>query len=106
MQVSFIQHSTMDPEKSTVRLEARIETRAKALYSRGGTITFPDCEVPVGLVGANRVTIRPSEALPSVYPAECEFTVVNCSVPAWPLPLHVPPLTGTSSAVRVPDIHT
>ena len=37
MQVSFIQHSTIDPVKSTVRLEDRIETRAKALYSPGGT---------------------------------------------------------------------
>ena len=42
MQVSSTQHSTIDPEKSTVRLEARMETRANNLYSPGGTITFVD----------------------------------------------------------------
>ena len=42
MQVSFIQHSTIDPEKSTVMLPARMETRANALNSPGGTTTLPD----------------------------------------------------------------
>src|SRR5207249_9565779 len=51
MQLSFIQHSTIDPEKSTTMLEARIETRAKALNSPGGTMTFPDCDATVGFVG-------------------------------------------------------
>jgi len=50
MQLSFIQHSTIDPEKSTTMLEARIETRAKALNSPGGTMTFPDWDVPAGFV--------------------------------------------------------
>jgi hypothetical protein len=60
MQVSFIQHSTIDPEKSTVMFDARIETRAYALNSPGGTITLPDCELPKGLVGANRAAISVS----------------------------------------------
>ena len=106
MQVSFIQHSTMDPEKSTVRFEPRIETRANALYSPGGTMTFPDCEVPVGFVGVKRVTITascsPPDALPMVYPTGCAFAVVNCSVPGWPSPVQLPPVTSTASGVPVP----
>ncbi len=70
MQVSFIPHSTIDPEKSTVTLEARIETRAYTRSSSGGTITLPDCEVPVGFVGAKRATIsascNPPDELPIV----------------------------------------
>ena len=68
MQVSFIQHSRIDPEKSTVRLEARIEIRANALYSPGGTITFPDCELPVGFVGVKRAAIKASCSPPDALP--------------------------------------
>src|SRR5713101_5392444 len=75
MQVSFIQHSTMEPEKSTVMLEARIETRAKAFNSPGGTTTVPDCGLPVGLVGTNRAAINascnPPDALEIAYPGVC-----------------------------------
>src|SRR5207253_10251792 len=73
MQLSFIQHSTIDPEKSTTLLEARIETRAKALNSPCGTMTFPDWDVPAGFVGVKRVATRasckPPDALPIEYPA-------------------------------------
>src|SRR5258708_20984743 len=90
MQLSFIQHSINDPEKSTVIFEARIETRAKAFSSPGGTITFPDCDGPNGLEGVNRAAIRasckPLEALPIVYPAECVFFVLNFSWPGSALP--------------------
>ena len=107
MQVSFIQHSTMDPEKSTVRFEARIETRAKALSSPGGTITFPDCDDPAGFDGVNRAAItascNPPDALLTAYPAACAFAVVNCKVPGSPLPVHVPPVTSAASAVPVPE---
>src|SRR5207248_8356212 len=60
MHVSFIQHSTMEPEKSTVTFEARIETRANALISPGGTITLPDCELPAGFEGAKRAAMSAS----------------------------------------------
>ena len=85
MQVSATQHSMIDPEKSTVMLDARIETRANIFSSPGGTMTFPDCEVPVGFVGVNRAAMiascNPPEALETVYPAACALTVVNCNVP-------------------------
>src|SRR5581483_3526464 len=91
-QVSAIQHSTIDPLKSTVTFEARIETRAKAFSSPGGTITLPDCEVPVGLDGVKRAAIsascNPPDALLIEYPDGCEFVVVNCSVPAELFPEH------------------
>src|SRR5207244_13569172 len=68
MQLSFIQHSTIDPEKSTTMLEARIETRAKALNSPGGTMTFQDWDVPAGCAGvkrlATRAPCRPPDAQP------------------------------------------
>ena len=70
MQLSFIQHSTIDPEKSTTMLEARIETRAKALNSPGGTMTFPDCDAPVGFVGVKRVATRASCKPPDALPIE------------------------------------
>src|SRR5436190_13175968 len=107
MQVSFIQHSTMDPEKSTVRFEARIETRAKALSSPGGTITLPDWEDPTGFDGVKRAAItascNPPDALLTAYPVGCAFAVVNCKVPGRPLPVHVPPVTSAASAVPVPE---
>src|SRR5262249_14438731 len=110
MQESFIQHSIIDPEKSMVIFEDLTETLANALNSPGGTITFPDCDVPAGLVGANLVAINascnPPEALPTVYPALCEFAIVNCKVPPCPLPAQVPPVTSTASAVPVPAMYT
>jgi hypothetical protein len=101
MQVAFIQHSTIDPEKSTVIFEARTETRAKDFSSPGGTITLPDCELPLGLDGAKRAatsaSCNPPESLPTVCPAACELTVVNCSVPGRLFPAQVPPVTKTAS---------
>src|SRR5712692_8349758 len=90
MQVSFIQHSTIEPEKSTVTLEARTEIRAKAFSSPGGTTTFPDCELPVGFDGVKRAATKascsPPEAFPIVYPPGWAFAVVSCSVPDCPFP--------------------
>ena len=110
MHVSFIRQSTIDPEKSTVMFDARIATRAYALNSPGGTITFPDCEASVGLPGVNRAAIsascNPLDALFTVYPAACALAVVNCSVPAAPFPAHVPPVTSAASAVPVPAMYT
>src|SRR5205085_2245940 len=110
MQGSFIQHSIIDPEKSTVTFDDLTATFANALNSPGGTITFPDCDVPAGLVGENLVAIsascNPAEALPTVYPALCAFVVVNCNVPPWPLPAHVPPVTSAASAVPVAAMYT
>jgi len=60
MQVSFIQHSRIDPEKSTVRFEARIESRANSFNSLGGTTTTPDCGVPTGFVGVYRTAMMAS----------------------------------------------
>src|ERR1700690_3615231 len=106
MQVSFIQHSTMDPEKSTVTLEARIEIRANALYSPGGTTTFPDCEAPVGLVGVNRAAINascsPPDALEMVSPGPYAPWLTNCNVPGRPSPAQVPPVTlaGSEPLIR------
>src|SRR5207302_9281042 len=77
MQLSFIQHSTIDPEKSTTLLEARIVTRAKAFNSPGGTMTFPDCDAPVRFVGVTRLATRasciPPDALPIKSHAVCVF---------------------------------
>jgi hypothetical protein len=79
-----------------------METRANALYSPGGTLTFPDCEVPGGLVGAKRAAItascNPLDVLEIVQPAACAFAVANSSVPGCPSPAHVPPVTLTGSA--------
>jgi hypothetical protein len=73
MQESFIQHSTIDPLKSITMFEARIETRANAFNSPGGTMTLPDCELPVGFDGVNRAAInascKPPDALLIEYPA-------------------------------------
>ena len=60
MQVSATQHSMIDPEKSTVMFEPRIETRANTFSSPGGTMTLPDCAVVVGFVGVNRAAMRAS----------------------------------------------
>src|SRR5579862_612612 len=100
MHVSFIQHSKIDPLKSTVWFDPRIDTRAYNFNSPGGAITIPACEDPVGFVGVYRAAIiascNPLEALPNVYPAACPFTVVNDSVPALPSPAHVPPVTSAA----------
>src|SRR5207245_3894119 len=81
MQLSFIQHSTIDPEKSTTMLEARIETRAKALNSPGGTMTFPACRAPAGFIGvkpvASGASCKASGALPFTSPAACALAVVH-----------------------------
>ena len=96
----------IDPVRSTAWFDPRSDTRAYALYSPGGTMTLPDCEDPAGFVGVIRAAIKascnPPDALATVYPAGCEFAVVNCSVPAEPFPAHVPPVTFTASAVPVP----
>src|SRR3954467_6685786 len=105
-----MKHSTIDPEKSTVIFEDRIETLAYARNSPGGAITLPACDVPVGLVGtilaAINASCNPLEALEIVYPAACAFAVVNCRVPGSPSPLHVPPVTFTASVVPVPATYT
>ena len=108
MHASSIQHSTIDPEKSTVMFEARTETCANALYSPGGTITDPDCAPPVGLLGINRAAIsascNPLEALEMVDPAACDCAVLNRNVPGRPSPPQLPPVTLTGSAPAAPGL--
>src|SRR5690242_16793365 len=108
MQAVFIQHSIIEPEKSTVIFDARMDTFAYAFSSPGGTMTLPDCELPVGFAGVNLAAIKascsPLDALLSVYPAACEFAVVNCKLPDWPSPAQVPPVMFTASAVPVPEM--
>src|SRR5450631_2433967 len=107
MQVSSIQHSRMDPEKSTVKLEERIETRANAFNSLGGTTTVPDCGLPTGLVGVYRAAMRascsPPDALERVSPLACSFWLTNDRVPGRPSPAQVPPviLAASDPLIRI-----
>jgi len=100
MQISSIEHSMMDPEKSTVMLEARIEIRANALYSPRGMITLPEesRRIVRSETGRDDGLLQPTGYAGNSVAGSARFRRGELKRAEPPVPAHGPPLTLTGSA--------